>query len=342
MKNFATSVLGVLLKNSIRVVVSVLILIVTGMGYSMFKQQEALKKIKSDLIGQQQAYEQLSQNYAKLGTDYVNQKQLAEEAKKNWQKELANNKQLREQLRGVATAQFSIKSLPVTGEPDILVPGPDGYLFHEVRYPQNENGGWGPPVGYVKIANGTGQVTSKQYDHDIVIDSAITVDQESGKVNVYTKGFYVMRELSINAETPENPDGEYFNWQDVRYPLPITGGKLTYTPGDPPITDRLPRRLQWTPHLNVGAFGGATMTGPAWGGHVDVTFGGYGRTKNDLDYKFLGVGVNANNDYLDLNVVPAYWRFSNVLPLVSNVYVGAGAGFGSRGTNYFVTLGATL
>lgn len=337
-KDFLLKLTGLLFKNFLHLIAGTLLLIVFGLGYQMFRQYQALTKAQTDLVGQKDSYEQLSASYAKLGTDYVSAKALADQAKKDWQRELTENKKLKDQLRGIATATFSVTQPPVTGAPDKLVPGPDGYLYQEVTY-LDAKGKVGPPVGYVRVANQTGVVTSKLFNHDVQIDSAIAVDDKTGKVTVYSKGFYILREPSL-ADT-DSSSGKS-SWKDVRYPLSITGGSLIFTPGAPPVSNQMPNRMQWATHLNAGSFGGVNAAGFEWGAHADITLAGYGKTKNDLDYKLLGFGVNANKDYLDFNVVPAYWRLANVLPLVSNVYVGPGVGVGSKGTSYFLTIGGTL
>jgi hypothetical protein len=337
-KDFALKLLDVLFKNFVHVVFGVMILVIAGLAWSMLKQKADLDRAKTDLVGQKDAYAQLSSTYAKLETDYVDQKKLAADAKAKWQAELATNKQLKDQLRGIASTTFSVGSFPQTGKPDQLVPGDGGYLYQEVAF-VDEKGKVGPPVGFVKVENGTGKVTSKVFNHDVDIESAITVDDKTGKVGVYSRGFYILREPSLADSDPESGKS---SWKDVPFPLKITGGTLTFDPLNPSVPTTIPNRLMWAAHLNVGTFAGMTTTGVAWGTHGDITFAGWGKTKNDLDFKMLGVGLNGNKGYLDVNVVPAYWRIANVLPLVSNVYIGAGAGFGTSGTDYFLTVGGTL
>lgn len=334
---FLSNLLDSLLKNFIKFVVGVLLLIVAGLGYSWHQQNIELKKAKTDLIGQKNAYQQVSDKLAKLGTEYVSAKELAERAEEKWKRELATNKQLRDHLRGLVTATFSVTQPPQVGPPDVLVPGPDGYLYHEIAYVQS-SGKQGPPLGYVRVQNETGVVASKVFNHEIVVDSAISVEDKSGKISVFSKGFYVLREPTL---ADSDPSSGKTSWVDVYYPLAITGGTLVFTPAAPPLPPTLPNRFQKALHLNVGVFGGVNAAGFDWGAHVDVTFAGYGRSRNDLDYKILGVGANANRGYVDLNAVPVQWRMS-FLPLVSDVWIGPGVGFGNRGTNYFLTIGGTL
>jgi hypothetical protein len=69
---------------------------------------------------------------------------------------------------------------------------------------------------------------------------------------------------------------------------------------------------------------------------LGVSFAGYGKTDNDLDYKFLqlGTAVNQNGSNFDLHFIPVSYRpFSKILP---NTYLGVGAGAGSSGKTYFL------
>jgi len=337
-KDLFLKVLGLVFKNFVHVVLGVLLLIIAALGYSMFKQHQALTKAKNDLVGQKDAYQQLSSTYAKLETDYVSEKSLAEQAKKNWQNELAENKKLKDQLRGLASATFSVSQTPVVGAPDKLVPGPDGYLYQEITY-QDAKGKQGPPTGFVKVANQTGVVTSKLFDHDIQIETAIAVDPKSGKVEVFSKGYYVLREPSL-ADT--DPSSGKTSWKDVRYPLNITGGSLVYSPGAPPAAASYPSRFLVAPHLNAGVFAALTTDqGVEEGAHVDVTWLGYGRTKNDLDFKFVGLGTDFNKNYGDVSFVPVSYRVP-FIPLISNLWVSPTIGLDVGGKAFGLTVEGTL
>jgi len=64
---------------------------------------------------------------------------------------------------------------------------------------------------------------------------------------------------------------------------------------------------------------------------LGVSFFSYGRTKRDMDWKFLSVGGAYNGQEGFLFIEPASWNIGNVLPLVENVFVGPIGGMNTEG-----------
>lgn len=81
--------------------------------------------------------------------------------------------------------------------------------------------------------------------------------------------------------------------------------------------------LLWSPHIDIGAFLGTnTKLSFSGGASFGFTTSGYGYTKNDLSWKFLRLGVDISEGSIGFSFSPAMWRISDILPLVSNLYIG--------------------
>ena len=78
----------------------------------------------------------------------------------------------------------------------------------------------------------------------------------------------------------------------------------------------------WNPRLGLGA----SFTDKSIAPGLDLSISSYGRTKRDLDWRFIvfGIGITDDEDGVDgiLSVEPVSWNFGNVLPLVENMFIG--------------------
>ena len=330
MKDWKVDLLNVVLKNSITIVLAIGLLVVGGLGYSFYKDKTAAE---SKLIGLTEEYKQLDQFTAELQVDYLKKRELLKVARNNWEKELAKNKELSAQLKAVADATFSVKSFELTQDkPDLVT---DKELIQEVQF-VDELGKLGPVVGYVRIENSTGRTTSKVVDHDIQVEALVT-EGKDGQIEVLSKAFYIQREKTLDGSIGK-PD-----WVDKPYPLSITGGHIFINPDKPSGSEVFRPRFMTSPHINGGLFVGASqLNGLETGAHADLSIFGYGKTKNDLDFKLIGVGANFNRDYVDINLVPVSYRIGNHIPIVEDMYISPGIGFGTGGTLAFIGITTTF
>jgi len=91
----------------------------------------------------------------------------------------------------------------------------------------------------------------------------------------------------------------------------------------------------WSPHLHLGITNGF-MFGVGdnfyrFGADLGLTIMGYGRTKDDQEWRFikLGIGLNTKeNPYLTLE--PVLYNIGKFLPLISDLWVSAGALYDSH------------
>jgi hypothetical protein len=80
----------------------------------------------------------------------------------------------------------------------------------------------------------------------------------------------------------------------------------------------------WAPHIDVGVLGGLQFKNPsvAYGGSLGFSVAGYGLTKDDLQWKFLRVGLNLGNHGIGGDLAPFEFNFGKYIPFLSNLWVG--------------------
>lgn len=315
-----------ILRNSPRIVVSVALVIAIGLGYKFYQDSQEADRRYQELVGKTSDYDQITDALAKLRTDYADQKKLQERLAEEW----ANEKEhLEGRIKALADATFEgdNETHDVTLTGDLLAFNTNFCC---------DNGKKGPAVTHSKVKGisiENNELKSMQFetgvlDHEIKMKAAVTKDESTGEVRILTKAFWVQKDGG----------GE---WEGKPYPLNITGGSIIIDPTEP-IDINLKNRFRFAPHINIGAFAGVAQSGGQLGAHVDLSLWGYGKTSNDLLFKLGQIGINGGKDYVDANLIPVSYNVGTHIPLVSDLYVGPGIGYGTEGSMFFLTLSKTL
>lgn len=84
------------------------------------------------------------------------------------------------------------------------------------------------------------------------------------------------------------------------------------------------RWFWWTPHLDIGLLGmaGSDPLRFAAGGSLGVSFMGYGRTMNDLDWRVLRLSADLSDGTAGLGFTPVLYNMGTFIPLISNLWIG--------------------
>lgn len=282
------------------------ILVLAGLYVRDLMQQK--ERLHSELIGQKQAYEQLSDHAAKLQIEYQSKEDMKAELEKNWAKE---KDALQGRIKILSNATYLIRESARRSGTSDLVFDKDNvkYVLNEIRF--ND----GPPIGYVLIFD-DGRVTSKIYNHIIDVKTAVSRDESSGRYSIVSKADFVLKSPNLSSMNGGT------NWFNVRYPLKIVGGTAFVDPTEP--NQAVKRFHLWAPVLN-GGFNLGTDLKPVLG----VSLMGYGFSARDLDWKFLQLGADYSKENgAGINFTPVLYRpFPGVL---RNTYIGAGVGIDQR------------
>jgi len=310
-----------------------IILTVAGLvlfGYSYWRDQNEARKY-AHLIGTKEKYKQLTKYTAKLESDYKAQKDLAEAAKKQWA-EIERTKDERIKLLSDATYLIG-RHVEKQNGPDYYFETKKrtrNYLLNELRI-SGENS---PPIGYILIKH-DGRTYKRNYKFEVVAKNLQTIDESTGKVKVYTKAYLIMKEVSPLAKRLES----YKDWKDKPYELDVVGGTALI---DPTMPDLQKKFFWWAPHVALGVGLGAGSGGAFFKPSLDFSFSGYGKTKNDLDWKFISLGLDVDSKFKNpgIHFTPFSYRFWP--SFLTNTYLGPAIGFDIKGINGQVLINVNL
>ena len=86
--------------------------------------------------------------------------------------------------------------------------------------------------------------------------------------------------------------------------------------------ERAPRFHWWAPHLDVGGLGLITIPGAKFkpGASLGVSFMGYGRTENDLSWRFPRLSLDISDEPA-IGFSPVLYNVGGPLPLVSDLWL---------------------
>ncbi len=330
------------LRNSPRIVVSLILIVACGLAYKFYSDNQETTRRYEQLVGKTADYEQLTDSLAKLRTKYATQDELKKKLLEDWAEAVDENGELKGRIKALADATFE-------GGTDTQNIELRGKLLRFSTHfcckdnPSSYADAHGPAVANsiltgVEIRDGKLGAMMWQtevVEHEIKIQAAITKDESTGEVRILTKAFWIQKEDGF-ADT-----AEMNRWKGVPYPLNITGGSIVIDPTEP-IDITLKNKFRLAPHLNTGPFTGVASSGEQYGGHVDFSLWGYGKTKNDLEFKLGQIGLNFSKNYVDANLIPVSYNIGIHIPLISDLYIGPGIGYGTEGRIFFVTLSKTL
>lgn len=304
------------------IVIAVVILLVAYFGYNYYQDRQENDRLYTELIGKNQEYEKLNDYVAKLESEYINQKQLYDKSKNEFN-EVKKNKD--ERIQSLSNTIYSLtKNVDKKDSSDIVLNGEQGQiLFNEIYIQGNGT----PPVGFVTLYQ-DGSVEKGNYRFDIEIQQLQKVNEKNGEVSIYSRAYYVARENGL-ADKKE----DLKKWKDKKYPLAISEGLALIDPTKQNIKKQF---YWWSPKFGLGVNIGYDKSF-YWKPSFNFSIMGYGYTKNDLNFKFLNLGIGLGDELeeLDFNFRPVEWRPFSFIP---NTYIGAGLNFGKNGVGYFLNI----
>jgi hypothetical protein len=301
-----------------------------------FAHQEAQNKIELEKARQYKVYDaEGAANLARAHTEIGSLKgKIAElegiaNSKDNALKEaLAEIKEKKEKIfnlgETVASLEDNIRKLRVdsthtykegTGDPN-------EQYFIDIMYPiKDKDGNVEREVPYAWAIFYPNRAADKQWKYGIYqLDyhiRTIQTEQEDGQINTYNEVWFENNKRKMS--------------KGVEVPVQISSSEFTQTLK----TDK--EFFLWAPHINfnidfgIGTFDADSPIVPG----ISVSMSGYGRTKNDLDWKFVELGLSSNGDYTYFKFMPFSYNIGNFVPLVSNTFVGPFVGFSTGGETTF-------
>lgn len=293
-------------------------------------ERQALEDRYGKLTNTKEEYVQINAMLAQLATSYKDQAELAKDVALQW-KDLAIERG--ERVKLTTDTKVTVDSnTEVQAKSDYTFLTPEGkksFTLNELRIEGKDS----PPLGYILVKN-DGEVYKKNYKFEIHVESVQLKDDLTGKIRVVSRAFLVPLENGL--ADGRRPDLK--KWEGEKYPLKVTGGETVVDPQEPILPmSKKKGFVPWAMNVN-GGFG---LFGSAKGldtkATVDTNLFGYGYSKQDLDWKFVQLGVNYSKDGgLGLHFEPFSYR---PLPqYLTNTYVGPGVYVTPGEYGYFLGL----
>jgi hypothetical protein len=185
------------------------------------------------------------------------------------------------------------------------------------------------PAGrmFVRLDDGTYQevksITYSYKDFRIQIEGDAIQGTLSYKLN--------QRFRALFAET-HGPGGVINHYAEL-FELDDKGkdvGKMKLEKFDVVRSDILPTKMMWwNPKLDLGVgFGSNSHLDFAWVTDIGISLSAYGRTPNDIDWRFFRFGAGMSGSYgFSLSFAPVQYRIAKFLPLVSNIWLNLYGGY---------------
>jgi len=263
-----------------------------------------------------------------LATAYKEQVELAKQLATAW-KEVAKERGERIKLTGetIVSVDKSKETQKGNDYEFLTEQGKKGFSLNEIRVAGTDS----PPIGYVLVKK-DGEVQKGTYAFEIHVESVQLKDDLTGKIRVVSRAFLVPKQNGLAGK--RRPDLK--QWKDEPYQLPVTGGNVLIDPQEPIVPIIKEKGLVWWPmNLNVGlgvfSVNGITESRTM----ADVTLLGYGLSKQNLDWKFLNIGINHSNDYgIGMHLSPLTWRPAP--DTLTNTYLGPGYWSDAENQGYFM------
>lgn len=100
----------------------------------------------------------------------------------------------------------------------------------------------------------------------------------------------------------------------------------------------------WAPHIDVGVLGMARFAPPAFspGGSIGISLMGYGRTVNDLQWRVARLSFDLSDGLPGIGLTPVAYNLGELLPLISNLWVGPHLSYIPEQWGVGLLLGAVL
>jgi len=318
------------------VMFGLIILAIVGAGLKgytwismQFAHQEAQHKIE---LEQARQYKQYNDNLVRAHTEVV--KNLKDEIKGldgRWDEAKKDIKEKDEEImnigKTVAKLNENIRDLRVKSD-HTYKEGTGDYneqYFKKIMYRHKDEDGNVTEVPVAWSIYFPNREPDKQWKtgvypleyHSKVVQS----EQEDGQINTYTEVYF-----------ENNKDKAS---RGIEVPIKITSSEFKQ------LRKEDKEFFWWAPHINftvdfgISGFDVNSADGLPIVPGVSVSLSGYGRTERDLDWKFVELGIASTGDETYLRFSPFSWNIGNVLPLVSNTFIGPFVGFSTEGETVF-------
>lgn len=99
----------------------------------------------------------------------------------------------------------------------------------------------------------------------------------------------------------------------------------------------------WAPHISINIDTGfSTALESKVGAGLSFSLSGYGRTSNDLDFRFIDFGISKTDKDLYFKFEPINYNIGSKIPIISNTFIGPYIGYSLDNKNYTYGIGISV
>ena len=169
------------------------------------------------------------------------------------------------------------------------------------------------------------EYTGRMSDHRIDVDCTIR-PEANDELNIPMEiGYQLHQTFGGQLVETRLPSGGINHYMEL-YELGPKGERIKHLKLEKfevVVADELaPRWFWWAPGIDIaGLVGAGPENLPYIGGSLGLSFMGYGRTTNDLSWRFLRVSLDFGTD-IGVGFTPVLYNLGELIPLISNLWVG--------------------
>lgn len=321
---------------------AVVIFLVAGLifvgwqGYTWINNKMEVQQAQTEAaLESARRYKEYQPNLARADTEIVND--LKEEINKlrdDWKEALEDIEEKNEEITNmgstIARLEENIRKLGIESSHTYRAGTGDlnEQYFIDIMYPvKNKKGEVVKEIPYAWAIFYPNKPAGEKWKYGIYpldyYSQIVQTEQQDGQYNTYTKVWFENNDRSMSKG----------------YEVPIDIVESKYKQEEKTEEEM----FWWAPHISLGLDGmfSSSFDG-AVGGSLNISTSGYGKTKNDLTWKFFEFGVGMNNqDELYGKFSPFSYNIGRNLPLVENTFVGPYVGITDE-SDYVLGLGLTI
>jgi hypothetical protein len=178
------------------------------------------------------------------------------------------------------------------------------------------------PVGkiFVKNENGTySEVTSMKFNYN---DFRISVEADAVKQEFSYKLHQKFRGLFVESKAPGGLVNHYAEIYEMDGDKDV--GKVELTNFKVIKSEELPAKMHWwAPHLDISlGYGLSGTLDHGFIGDIGLSFSGYGKTKDDLNWRFFRIaGGILRGNRATVTFSPVQYNLGKNIPFLSNLWI---------------------
>lgn len=311
------------------------IIVIVAVAGLAFYQWRAASSTRALLQIKNNELQQANLELGRARTTITKQRELHKTAIKNietkWQHEIKERKALITMYADLE-ARYKVEKNKVKIRTKIVYRDKPGEI---IDLPKNKI--------YVREDNGEyREITSMEWNYK---DHRITITGDSIRETLSYKLHQHFSGTLLETRLPGGAYNHYFRLNELDNKGKVIG-KLKLDKFEVLKVDELPNKMTWwNPKidLHVG-FGINQRIDFNWVADLGVSLSTYGRTLDDIKWRFFRAGIGVTKHGLSISFSPAMYNIAKNLPLVSNMWISPFVGFdlGAKATHFGTGIGVVF